>query len=183
MTITPTLLNTLIGIATFGVVFALNSLVEWWIHGKMLHGEESSPAVVEHNEHHTGHAKVAYKSVRAGEEYGFGVEMSLKILLCMTILGFVVSYLLSKGVVLYTTTATTLFYCWAFGFVHQRLHEPKVEGWFERTSLYRRLDKNHHIHHGRGDRNFCIVSPIGDKMMWTFHRPERHRAARIDARL
>jgi hypothetical protein len=69
-----------LALVTAPVAFLATGIVEWYLHAIILH-RAGSPG---HEEHHELHAKLDFKSVHEGEEYGvamsfvIGVTLALK---------------------------------------------------------------------------------------------------------
>ncbi len=176
-------MNTLFVLQQFGIVlltaaFTLvcNSLLEWYLHACVLHDTEETEVAQSHGEHHSQSEKGGYKS-SGHEEGSFGLSglTLIKLVFIMGALGYLLSKHFSQPAIFLTAVPITAFYFWALGYVHKHVHVP-TGGWFERTRLYQILDRHHHVHHARDDRNYSILSPfIADWLLRTLHNPKKQK--------
>ena len=95
----------------------------------------------------------------------------------MTVLGSLFSYMSSNWIIVWCVAGTSLFYFWAYNYVHTCFHVPN-DRWFEKTGLYQFLDLYHQIHHAWGQEwggraNICLVCPLADWIMGTMFLPKK----------
>jgi hypothetical protein len=169
------LTNVAYGLLSLILSFVICTLIEWCLHAKLLHGAEGTLAHAHHAGHHEKNALAAYKST-GHEDDGFGLAPPVFAIVVsvMLALGGIAAHLLHHLVIFLTVLVSAPGYFLGLAFIHRRVHVPKTGGFFEKTRLYRHLDRHHRVHHARGDRNFCIVAPlIADYLMRTLHRPTR----------
>jgi hypothetical protein len=62
----------------------------------------------------------------------------------------------------------------AYEYLHWCMHNPRNRA-VERTALFRYLDRNHQLHHGKPRINFNVVFPLGDLLFGTLQRSIRAR--------
>ena len=80
-----------------------------------------------------------------------------------------VSYLFDleqTKVIFWTGGAVSVAYYLAYEYFHFLMHYPK-DRWVERTTLFRRMNGHHLIHHRHMNKNFNVVLPLADKLMGT----------------
>lgn len=61
--------------------------------------------------------------------------------------------------------AVAVYYA-TYEYLHWCMHYPK-ERWFERTKVFKWIDRHHLIHHQQMHRNFNVVLPIADWLLGT----------------
>jgi sterol desaturase/sphingolipid hydroxylase (fatty acid hydroxylase superfamily) len=164
-------------VITIAITFLVDARIEWFIHAKLLHGDEDVPRAM-HGTHHEIHAARKYKDrARSNHYYGGDWTLIRKIMMMVGVVALAAGFCLNHPIVIpICAVGTTALYFYLFEVVHRRVHQPIEGGWFESTSLYAYLDRNHHVHHAREDRNYCILFPIMDWMMGTLNRPTVEKA-------
>lgn len=155
-------------LALVGVVAALAGPVEWIIHRTLLHAPEDSIRMrrlqtgTGHREHHLDPLDVGWALLAWSDALVFAVMLSLFSAVWTVPLAAIF------GVAIVPAWATATFasivalghYEWTHLLIHTR-YRPK-------TRLYRRLAKNHRLHHYRNEHYWLgVTSNMGDRAFQT----------------
>ncbi|MDP3696548.1 MAG: hypothetical protein Q8R55_00780, partial [Candidatus Taylorbacteria bacterium] len=97
----------------------------------------------------------------------------------MLVPGCLISYFTGHREILWTVGVTTALYFKAYNHVHTCFHVPNGCRWFEKTGLYKRMNRYHKVHHVRNEKweqliNICLVCPFADWVMKTWFQPAKN---------
>lgn len=157
------------------ITLVINSFMEWGIHALM---HVKRPLVGYKNlqddhreQHHGNFTPRRYKSHEYGDHVNIPLPLMIVWVVLMTALSWPVSYFTGNSVVMWSAALTSLLYLLAYNYVHRCFHIPTGR-LFERTRLYRAMDRYHHVHHARTDPwgqevNLCVLFPLADYVMGT----------------
>ena len=165
---------------TILATFIANSFFEWAIHGLLMHKEWGTSYLrTGHHEHHGDYPLTNYKNNYHGEHVHLPLWGAVITVGFMTIIGLSISYMITRWEVAWTAATVSLFYFWAYNYVHTAFHVPN-DRWFEKTRIYKFLDRHHRIHHAIEDKewgkltNICLLFPFADYVLGTRFSPKKH---------
>ena len=154
-----------------GIVAAINPFTEWWIHLHLLHGDPVTVGSVSldngvgHREHHLDPGEIRWLLLRGIDAAVFQV-MIAALVVAVTLPPL---WLLGGPLLAPTLTAVTvgiaklLEYEWDHFFFHTA-YRP-------RTRWYRRLKRNHRLHHWRNEHYWLgVTNNFGDRVLRTYPR-------------
>ena len=128
-----------------------------------------------HREHHSEYPPKNYQNSEHGPNVNLPWWAGAIVVGLLTLPGFLVSYFTGYWAIVYVVAATSTFYFLAYNYVHTCYHVPNGKRWFEKTKLYKRMDRYHHVHHARDEEyerliNICVLCPLADWVMGTSFR-------------
>jgi hypothetical protein len=163
------ILGILAGSFLGAVVFG--SFFEWSLHRYLMHGRwiKGYP--------YRTHDQVHHKVFDSGPNYHLGerddhdlVTMAWwngpVLMLANAPLPTLVAWLAGSWWVIPGAMAAYVLYYAAYEYLHWCMHVPR-ERWFERTRLYKWIDRHHRLHHLEPDRNLNVVLPLADWILRT----------------
>lgn len=168
------LISVAIVFATFIVTFFVNSVIDWYLHAKVLHGPAGTPPSDWHLDHHHDHAGRDYNSAHEGETFGLAPQVFWNNVATVGVAAGAISFLTGFVSIFVTATVSSIAFWKCLEIVHRRSHNPKPGGWFEKTWIYKCLDRSHRVHHAREDRAYTIMFPPMDLAFGT--HPSQLRA-------
>jgi len=153
------------------IVVAINPFTEWWIHLHLLHGDPVTVGSVTldngvgHREHHLDPGEIRWLLLR-------GIDAAVfQVMIAMLVIGVTLPVLWLAGAPLLAPTVTAvtvgvaklLEYEWDHFFFHTA-YRP-------RTRWYRRLKRNHRLHHWRNEHYWLgVTNNLGDRVLRTYPR-------------
>lgn len=152
-----------------GITLFLVGVFEWVVHLFLLHAPEDSFRMTKlrtgtgHRAHHKDPSGMVHLLLNTGESgvfaAMFGVFTALWVPVFMWVIGFEMLGPYLTGYML--ALIGLLHYEWTHLLVHTR-YKPK-------TRFYRRLARNHRLHHYRNEHNWLgVTSNMGDRILRTY---------------
>lgn len=166
--------NILIGLIAFFLTIFMNSMLEWFVHGPMMHGRFGKFFSLRKNhvEHHQWFGKgEGFSNEKHGQSVALPHWAFLFTVGPLALIGWILGAVLGLSFLVHLVTLTSAFYYIAYQYVHTTLHIPsarrlKDARWFKKKNVYH---QKHHFSDERFDKftNICILCDWADHVMGT----------------
>lgn len=162
-------------ILSFVVGIVYSSIFEWVLHRYVMHKPFKilgftftyafkAHAIVHHEQFRSDESYEA----EPGEERVGKIPMAwwngVTLVLVGSIPFAIISYLTGPWNILIGISVAMLCYYGAYEYIHYCFHLPKDRFW-ERTRIFKFLNKHHKIHHEQMGKNFNVVLPLADFLL------------------
>jgi sterol desaturase/sphingolipid hydroxylase (fatty acid hydroxylase superfamily) len=170
-----------IDFAALIVVFLINARLDFGLHKNVLHGPPGTPPADWHRDHHHNHAGRSYNSAHEGETFGLKPSVFWLCVAKVSVPAGLISYLSGYNSIFVATLLSSIAFWWGLEVIHRRSHNPKPNGWLEKTRFFKWLDRSHRIHHAQENQMFTIMFPWMDLFFGTHPSQVRTTAREGDA--
>jgi hypothetical protein len=177
------LINALVGVATFFATILFNSIIEWFVHGPMMHGFLSKTlhmhnSHVGHHDHYRGRD---FQNNNHGDSVALPWWSAIVIIGCLIYLGIQAANLVGYQIVGWIVGTVSIVYYFFYQYVHTLMHVESAakNSWFAKTSFFKKLRAYHLVHHVKDSDfsrfvNLCIVCNWADILLGTKYTERKH---------
>jgi len=160
-------------ILTILVTFLFSSVLEWFIHGHIMHGSLGTERIRQlHTDHHTKYPPDSYKNYNHGPNVHLPLWMGVYVIGVNAIFGALASYIFNNWTIIIVVVVISILYFFVYNYTHTCLHVPTGR-WFEGTRVFKFIDSYHILHHTKMPEpgkfnNVAILCPLPDIFFGTW---------------
>lgn len=163
------------------VAFLLNAILEWFIHGPVMHGGLATEYLRKsHQEHHGFYEDGRYRNTDHGHHVHLPWWSMLITVGFLGGIGLVLAKLTGFASVFWAFVLVSVAYYHAYQYIHTLMHIP-ITNRFDRavisTRIFKRLNAHHRVHHLESSAkpwgkmvNISLLCTLGDHLFGTKFR-------------